>query len=155
MENRCIELRIHGVTLEGDETFVVLDDKAKDRRLQLPIGPFEASAIVIEMECIFTPRPLTHVLLAEIFEEGGFVLDRVELLGDARIDTRARLLYHKGLRVFEKEARPSDALALALRLGAPVFAEASMIERQERESNPWRRPRILALEDWKAKALRA
>jgi len=155
MEKGSIELRIRGVSLEDDEPIVLLEDRVTDRRLIVPVGPFEASAIILELEGISPPRPMTHDLLAEFFEEGGFILDGAELFGDAGSGIRARLVYRKGLRKFEKEIRPSDALALALRLGAPLRAEIALLELQERESSPWLRPRIVALEDWKAKALRA
>jgi uncharacterized protein len=153
MENGILELRIRGVSMENDEPIAVLMDRVTDRRLLIPIGPFEASAIILELEGISPPRPITHDLLAEFFEEGGFCLDEVLLFGETA--ARARLLYRRGLRKFEKEVRPSDALALAIRLGAPVRAEASLLDRQETEDQPWGRPKILALDNWKAKALRA
>jgi bifunctional DNase/RNase len=155
MENGIIELRIRGVSMEDDDPIVILEDRATDRRLLLPIGPFEASAILLEMEGIRPPRPLTHDLLAEFFEEGGFCLDEAEFYGEAGASVRARLSYRKGLRKYVKEVRPSDALALALRLSAPLRAEASLLELQERGCLPWQRPRILAMDRWKAKALRA
>jgi bifunctional DNase/RNase len=141
--------------MEDDEPIVILEDRVTDRRLTIPVGPFEASAIILEMEGISVPRPLTHDLLADFFEEGGFHLDEVEFFSEDVSGIRSRLLYRKGLREFVKEVRPSDALALALRLDAPLRSETSLLELQERGSAPWQRPRILALDDWKAKALRA
>jgi bifunctional DNase/RNase len=155
MDNSRVELRFFGVSLEGDEPYVVLEDRVTDRRLQVPLGTLEASAIILELECISPPRPLTHDLLAEFFEEGGFSLEAVDLLDGASAGPRARLIYKKGMHKYEKEVRPSDALALALRLGAPVFAESSMLDRREGEVGPWHRPRIFGLDDWKTKALRA
>jgi uncharacterized protein len=155
MKNGFTELRVRGVSMENDEPVVILEDRATDRRLQIPVGPFEASAIILELECISPPRPLTHDLLAQFFAEGGFSLDEVELFGESSGDARARLSYSKGLRRYEKDVRPSDALALALRLDAPVFAEAGMLDRKGGDRTPWHRPRILALDDWRAKALRA
>ena len=141
--------------MEDDEPIVILEDRVTDRRLMIPVGPFEASAIILEMEGISVPRPLTHDLLADFFEEGGFHLDEVEFFSEDVSGIRSRLLYRKGLREFVKEVRPSDALALALRLDAPLRSEPSFLEHQERGSVPWQRPRILSLDDWKAKALRA
>lgn len=155
MEKVSIELRIRGVSLEDDEPVVLLTDRLTDRRLMVPVGPFEASAIILELEGIAAPRPMTHDLLADIFTEGGFSLDAAELFGDASGGIRARLAYRKGLRKFEKEVRPSDALALALRLGARLRAEVELLELQERGSAPWLRPRVVSLDDWKTKALRA
>ena len=149
------ELRIRSILMEDDEPIVILEDRVTDRRLMIPVGPFEASAIILEMEGISVPRPLTHDLLADFFEEGGFHLDEVEFFSEDVSGIRSRLLYRKGLREFVKEVRPSDALALALRLDAPLRSEPSLLELQERGSVPWQRPRILSLDDWKAKALRA
>jgi hypothetical protein len=155
MQNGTVELRVRGISMENDEPIVILEDRVTDRRLLIPVGPFEASAIILELEGISPPRPLTHDLLAEFFEEGGFILDAVLLFGEAGEGARARLSYKKGPRKYEKEVRPSDALALALRLGAPLRAEAALLDRQEGGTAQWRRPRIFALDDWKAKALRA
>jgi bifunctional DNase/RNase len=155
MENEYIELRILGVSMEDDEPVVILEDRATDRRLIVPVGAFEASAIILELEGISPPRPMTHDLLAQFFEEGGLSLDVVEFSADGKSGIRAQLSYRKGLRKFEKEVRPSDALALALRLGGRLLARASLLELQERGGIPWQRPRIVALDEWKAKSLRA
>lgn len=154
----------------SEQPVVVLEDTRRGRRLPIPVGPFEASAIILELEGITPPRPLTHDLLAELFKEAGYSLDRIELFGSAGSDARARLQYRRGFRRFGKEVRPSDALALALRLRAPIMAEAEMLafrhtDRPDkgafRVKNPGGmeggdgRPRILDIEEWRAKALRA
>ncbi len=155
MQNARLELRIRGVYMEDEQPIVILEDRVTDRKLMVPVGPFEASAIILEMEGISSPRPLTHDLLAQFFEEGGFTLEEALFFGDSADEVRARLVYRKGLRRFVKELRPSDALALAMRLGGPLRVESSLIEKQESCAEPWRRPRILALDQWKGKALRA
>jgi uncharacterized protein len=138
--------------MENNEPIVVLEDRVTDRRLSLPVGPYEASAIILELECISTPRPLAHDLLAYFFTEGGFCLEEVELSGEPGPDARARLTYRRGLRKYEKEVRPADALALALRLNVPVIAESAMFASQDRKTAPWHRPKILSLDGWKARA---
>jgi uncharacterized protein len=145
-------IRVRGVSLENGEPIVILEDRATDRRLCLPVGPYEASAIILELECISTPRPLAHDLLAYFFMEGGFCLDEVAISGEDGSETRARLAYHRGLRKYEKEVRPADALALALRLDVPVLAESALFARQGENSAAWHRPRIIPLGEWKAKA---
>ncbi len=152
MKNGYTGLRIRGVSMEKDEPVVVLEDQATDRRFRIPVGPFEATAIILEMEGIRPPRPLTHDLLALFFAEGGFSLDRVELFGEPGPGARARFSYRKGLRRYEKEVRPADALALALRLDAPVLAESAMFAGEEGGRASWRRTKIVALEEWKAQA---
>lgn len=152
MSNGFTGLRIHEVSMEKDEPVVILEDRASGRRFRIPVGPFEATAIILELESIPSPRPLTHDLLADFFREGGFSLDEVELFGGPGARARARLSYRKGLRVFKKEVRPSDALALALRLDAPIFAEAAMFDQGKAEKSAWPRPKIVAMEEWKARA---
>jgi uncharacterized protein len=152
MKSGYTRLRIRGVSMENDEPIVILEDRATDRRLQLPVGPFEASAIILELECISPPRPLTHDLLADFFAEGGFCLEAVELFGEPGLGSRARLSYRRGLRRYEKEVRPSDALALALRLDAPVLADASLFDRRGAGPAAWHRPKIFPLGEWKARA---
>jgi hypothetical protein len=150
-----LELRIRGVSMEKDEPIVILEERRTERHLQIKVGPFEASAIILELEGISSHLPLTHDLLAAIFEEGGFSLDRVELFGDSVEGARARLSYSKGLRGYEKEVRPSDALALALRLEAPVFASSDMLNSAGKNADTWLRPNILDFGDWKAGRMRA
>ncbi len=160
MDNGLVELRVRGVALDGPEgaPLVVLEDRARRRRVEFPAGPFEASAIIMELEGIAPPRPLTHDLLAEIFREGGFTLDEV-VLGTSRGSVSARLKYRKGQCRLVRDVRPADAVALAIRLGAPIEAEPGLLEAERRRSEPLqrgrRKPRILILDDWKARAVGA
>jgi len=138
MDTGSVELRVRSVRIDGGEPVVALEDPETGRRLDIPIGPFEASAVILELEGIVPPRPLTHDLLAQVFEEAGFRLEGAELFG--RGGERARLTYRRGEARAEKEVRPSDALALALRLGAPITARASMLEEKAiRAPLFWRR----------------
>ena len=163
MDKELVELRVRGIVLDGPEAQprVVLEDKARRRRVEFPAGAFEASAIIMELEGIAPPRPLAHDILAEVFQEGGFFLDEVVL--SARGDeVRARLDYRQGLRRLAKEVGPADAVALAIRLGAPIEAEPALFAR-EGEALPSagpatrarRKPRILLLEDWRTRAVGA
>lgn len=152
MENAFLECRLRGVFMENDEPIVILEERRSNRRILVHVGPFEASAIILELEGIASPRPLTHDLLAQFFKEGGFSLDRVELLGESADDPRARLSYRKGLYSYEKEVRPSDALALAIRLSSPIFASSAMLGDWKLAAH---RPKVLDFEDWKGARMRA
>lgn len=129
MNKDFVPVSVHGLTVgTGDAMpLVLLYDNSGDSALAVPVGPFEASAIILELEGIAPPRPLTHDLLAEFFREGGLSLDRAELHGARSEGPRARLVYRRGLRRAVKEVRPSDALALALRLKAPICVERSLL----------------------------
>jgi uncharacterized protein len=138
MNGKTVELRVRAVRIDGGEPTAVLEDPETGRRLEIPIGPFEASAVILELEGIVPPRPLTHDLLAEFFTEAGFRMEGVELFGEGGV--KARLCYGKGDARSEKEVRPSDALALALRLGAPISATDSLLGRSPaRAPLFWRR----------------
>jgi bifunctional DNase/RNase len=150
MADEMVELRVVGVSMEEDSEapLVLLEEVAGYRNLPVPVGPFEASAIIMGLEGIAPRRPLTHDLLVSFFREAGYSLERVELYqGDIETPS-ARLAYHRGLRRIRRDVRPSDALALALRLEVPILAES----RQTRASGEAREPRVLALADWRAKA---
>lgn len=149
MDERAVELKVRAVRIEGGEPTAVLEDPESGRHLDIPIGPFEASAVILELEGIVPPRPLTHDLLAQVFEEAGFLLRRVELFGEG--GSRARLAYLRGESLVEKEVRPSDALALALRLDAPILAEPGILGR---ENLLWRRKaRVIGMGARKAASL--
>ena len=70
MRNGFTGLRIREVSMEKDEPVVILEDRASGRRFRIPVGPFEATAIILELESIPSPRPLTHDLLADFFRGG-------------------------------------------------------------------------------------
>ena len=125
-----VEVHVHRVVIDGGDGLpvVVLLDRDRDAGLALPVGPFEASAIIMELEGISPPRPLTHDLLAELFRESGFSLDRAELFGAGEGGPRARLRYRRGLWSRMREVRPSDAVALALKLGSPICAQRALLD---------------------------
>ncbi|MBL8967618.1 MAG: bifunctional nuclease family protein [Spirochaetaceae bacterium] len=135
MSKDYVEVRVHGVAVDPGEgaPIVLLLDAAGEAGIPVPVGAFEASAIIIELEGIAPPRPLTHDLLAELFREGGMSLERAELYGEgaatqlAGSGPLARLVYRRGFRRLSREVRPSDAIALALRLKAPICAERALL----------------------------
>lgn len=133
MSKELVEVRVHGVAVDGGDGLpvVLLLDPSASSGLPLQVGPFEASAIIIELEGIAPPRPLTHDLLATFFREGGLRLERAELFGSRDTGPQARLVYRRGLRRRSREVRPSDAIALALRLRAPICAEACLLDSRE------------------------
>jgi len=122
MRDEIIELSVKGIALEEESQMpiLILKDKASDRLLPISVGPFEASAIIIELQGIEPPRPLTHDILAEFFQRHGFQMLYIEIYGVLDHKHTARMLYRKGFKNYSMEIRPSDGIALALRLNARI-----------------------------------
>lgn len=130
-------LSVAGVALdEGDSPMgsamgsptVLLRDPSGDRCIAVPVGAFEASAIIIEIEGLKPPRPLTHDLLAELFVRHGCRLGCFEIYGLTDEGFLGRIRYRKRFRRHSMEVRPSDGIALALRLGSPIEVDAGLFE---------------------------
>jgi hypothetical protein len=104
----------------GGAYALILKESAGKRRLPIIIGAFEAQSIALEIEGIKPPRPLTHDLLKNIIDALGFSITEV-VISELREGTfYARLLMDSGA-AREIDSRPSDAIALAVRYGAPIF----------------------------------
>jgi bifunctional DNase/RNase len=122
-----VEVEVKSVRLDPDtgSPVVQLVEKAgRGRRLPIWIGPFEAQAIAVELEGVAPPRPLTHDLMRGLVETLGGRLERVVVnqLVQGTYHSRLELARAGGQHV-TLDARPSDALALALRLRSPIFVE--------------------------------
>lgn len=110
---------------------VVLSDEAETRELPIFIGPAEASAIAVALGGFTLPRPMTHDLLANVISQLQGQLDRVvvtELKGGTFF-ARLYVTVHDG--TVDIDARPSDSIALALRLDAPIFVDEEVLEKGE------------------------
>ena len=128
MKEKMIKFTIKGIALDEETQMpiVILQSSETSRIIPLWIGPFEASAIIIEIEGVRPPRPLTHDLLSEFFLKHHYRLRYVyiyDLINDSHI---AKIVYKKGFRTFSLEIRPSDGMALALRLNAPIYASSKV-----------------------------
>lgn len=130
MPIRNIALNVAGVVLEdtSDTPLVLLKDEHGEKLMPVPVGAFEASAIIIEVEGIKPPRPLTHDLVAHLFLRHGYKLLRFELYAKTEEGFLGRLRYRKGFRLYSMEVRPSDGIAMALRLEAPIEASEDLFE---------------------------
>jgi bifunctional DNase/RNase len=109
------------VSLMTQHRVVVLKETDTDRYLPIWIGPFEADAITIQLQGVQVPRPLTHDLLKSFIRELGVKVSHV-LVNELRNDTFfARIVVDVNGKSMEIDSRPSDAIALAVRVGAPIF----------------------------------
>ncbi|MBE7469480.1 MAG: bifunctional nuclease family protein [Anaerolineae bacterium] len=118
-----IEVKIDSirVSLMSQHRVVVLKDVDTDRYLPIWIGPFEADAITIQLQGVQVARPLTHDLLKSIIDEMGATISHV-MVSELKNDTFfARIVMDVNGQSMEIDARPSDAIALAVRANAPLF----------------------------------
>ncbi len=126
-----IRMKIKGLILDPDSQMpiVVLQDTEGENLLPIWIGVFEANAIAMSIETIETPRPMTHDLLSSMILELGGEVQRI-VISDLRDSTFYALIHleHEG-EVMELDARPSDAIALALKAGAPFFVTRQVLEK--------------------------
>ena len=108
---------------------IILRDEEEKRSLPIWVGIFEANAIALELEKISTPRPMTHDLIKNILESVDAKVEKI-VVNDLRDNTFFALIH---LRLGEEEitvdSRPSDAIALALRVGAPIFVDEDVVRR--------------------------
>ena len=126
-----IEVTIAGIMFDpkANVPVVILRDKEATFAVPIWIGLLEASAIALKLEKVDVPRPLTHDLLTNILKSVEAQVTRVEVT-DLRDNTFYALVHiAKGDELLVVDSRPSDALALALRTGAPIFIEEQVVEK--------------------------
>jgi len=121
-----VEVASVGIDGETGEHFVLLADHSGKRTLPIAIGDTEAQAILLELHGMKTDRPLTHDLLREMIERTGNHVDRV-VIGDLRKETYYAVIYLDRGR-YQVDSRPSDAIALALGINAPIFVATRLFE---------------------------
>jgi hypothetical protein len=125
-----IEMTIKGLMVDPitNTPIVILKDKEGERVLSIWVGIFEANAIALQIENVETARPMTHDLLRNIITDLDGRVDRV-VVNDLKDNTFFAIIHLTvgGERV-AVDARPSDAIALALRTRAPILVEESVID---------------------------
>jgi uncharacterized protein len=125
-----IEMTIKGLIVDPitNMPIVILKDKDGDRVLPIWVGIFEANAIALQIENVATPRPMTHDLLRNVISDLDGQVDRV-VVCDLKDNTFYAIIHLtvRGERV-AVDARPSDAIALALRTRSPILVEEAVID---------------------------
>lgn len=130
---REIPMSIKGLMLDpiSNSPIVVLKDDEDKTFLPIWVGIFEANAIALQLESVETPRPMTHDLLRNVIVEMEGTVTRI-LINDLQESTfYARIFMTVGDRAVEIDSRPSDAIALALRLSAPIFVTQDVLEQAQ------------------------
>jgi hypothetical protein len=125
-----VEMTIKGLMVDPvtHMPIIILRDADGLRVLPIWVGIFEANAIALQMENISTPRPMTHDLLRNVIEALGGAVTKV-VIADLRDNTFYALIHVDAPSgPIAIDARPSDAIALALRTQASIFVEESVID---------------------------
>jgi uncharacterized protein len=125
------EMKVAGITVDPftNTPIVLLKDLDEKDVLPIWIGLLEASSIATALENIETPRPMTHDLLKNILDSLHAKVLKIEV-NDLKDNTYYALLHLEVNRKrFTVDARPSDAIAIAIRTGASIFVEESVIQR--------------------------
>lgn len=125
-----IEVRIRGLMMDPSTNMpiVVLKDVASDTVMPIWVGIFEANAIAIEIEKLAAPRPMTHDLMRNLISNLNARLERI-VITEIKDDTfHAVLWLRQGTDLVTVDARPSDAIALALRLDCPIYVSEHVMQ---------------------------
>jgi bifunctional DNase/RNase len=124
-----IEMTIKGLMVDPitNMPIIILRDKDGQRVLPIWVGVFEANAIALQIENVATPRPMTHDLLKNVIQDLKARIQKI-VVSDLKENTFYALIYlDTDGETVAIDARPSDAIALALRAHAPIFVEDSVI----------------------------
>ncbi len=125
-----IEMKVMGIALDTrtGSPIVVLHDKENRRALPIWIGSAEASSIIRKIENLCVTRPLTQDLIISIIEKTGYKLSKVEI-NDVEKETYYATIFLEDSegKEIEIDSRPSDAIAVAIRIDAPIFVTANVL----------------------------
>lgn len=116
------------VSLLSQNRIVVLKEENSERFLPIWIGPFEADAITLQLQGMEAPRPLTHDLLRSVIETLGGEVIHIMISHLERNTYYARIVLDVNGDTVEVDSRPSDAIALAVRVQAPIYVAEEVME---------------------------
>jgi uncharacterized protein len=125
-----IEVRIRGLMMDPSTNMpiVVLKDVGSDTVMPIWVGIFEANAIAIEIEKVSAPRPMTHDLARNLMRHMNAQLERI-VITELKDDTFFAVLWiRQDGELMTLDARPSDAIALALRADCPIFVSEQVMQ---------------------------
>src|SRR5437660_11271422 len=132
-----VEMTIRGLMMDPvtNTPIVILKDVAGDTVLPMWVGVYEANAIALEMEKVSTPRPMTHDLIKNVLTGLDTQVHKV-VVTELREDTFYAVVWlERAGQVISIDSRPSDALALALRMDCPIFVEDEVLKNSKLAAN--------------------
>jgi bifunctional DNase/RNase len=125
-----IQMNIKGLMIDPitNMPIIILRDEDGQRILPIWVGVFEANAIALQIENVQTPRPMTHDLLKNVIDDLSASVERI-VVTELKENTFYALIHlRRNGHSIEVDARPSDAIALALRTRSPIFVEEAVID---------------------------
>ncbi|MCK5391992.1 MAG: bifunctional nuclease family protein [Deltaproteobacteria bacterium] len=128
-----LQMKVSGIALDPftNTPIVILKDETNERTLPIWIGFMEASSIAMELEKTPRTRPITHDLVKNLIEKLGFLVSRIEVT-DLHNDTFYACMHlKKDSEEYILDARPSDAIAIALRTDSPIFVNEEVINKSK------------------------
>jgi uncharacterized protein len=145
-----VEMKIRGLMMDPvtNMPIVVLKDVGSDIVLPIWVGVYEANAIALEIEKVTTPRPMTHDLIKNILIGFDTQVHKV-VVNELRDDTFFAVIWmERDGKVISIDSRPSDALALALRLDCPIFVDEEVLKSSKATSTSTDRISAEDLRKW-------
>lgn len=131
-----VEMKIRGLMMDPvtNMPIVVLKDVGSEAVLPIWVGVYEANAIALEIEKVTTPRPMTHDLIKNLLTGLDTHVHKV-VVSELRDDTFFALIWmERDGKVISIDSRPSDALALALRLDCPIYVDEEVLKHSKQAS---------------------
>ena len=132
-----IEMKIRGMMMDPvtNMPIVVLKDVGGDSILPIWVGIYEANAIALEIEKVTTPRPMTHDLIKNLLMGLEAQISKV-VVSELRDDTFYAVIWmERNGQIVSVDSRPSDALALALRVDCPIYVDEEVIRSSKRATD--------------------
>lgn len=134
-----VKLKVMGMsysqTQSGAYALLLIEENG-DRRIPIIIGGFEAQAIVIKLENLEPPRPLTHDLFKKFADQFGIVVTEVMIHKLEEGVFFSRLVCSNGSSEYSIDSRTSDAVAIALRFGCPIYIDEDILEKAQLTNSP-------------------
>jgi bifunctional DNase/RNase len=126
-------MKVSGIALDPftNTPIVILKDETNERTLPIWIGFMEASSIAMELEKTPRTRPITHDLVKNLIEKLGFLVSKIEVTDLLNDTFYARMHLKKDSEEYILDARPSDAIAIALRTDSPIFVNEEVINKSK------------------------
>src|SRR4051794_33680612 len=132
-----VQMELHKIIISEmqDQQIIVLQEVDGDRKFPIVIGSSEAYAIDRRLKGVVAPRPLTHDLLANVIEEMGGTIDRIEISNLQHQTFFAVIYIRQDGKIVEIDSRPSDAIALGVATSVPIFVAEQVLHDALRSEN--------------------